>query len=241
MRKVWVLVAVAAFGLAVTSCQVGVTMWGACSSAPGVDPFGVDGQYVVHCESGKWKPIMTVAEYLKLLQHKPFTIGPLPTEPTTTTSTTTTSTTTTSTTTTSTTTTSVPDCGVCSTSMVHVTTWRGTYSGWTGALPDSADLWVDPPFVTAPGSSSNCSANAIGIPAEFGPSDVQAELVGGTLHITLTLVWKEALSGLTTKSSCAPMPTVPGYVWNSASPPAMLPVVNFNDNSDVITEIDQIG
>jgi hypothetical protein len=78
----WVIVVVAVVGFASASCQSGVTMWSSCSNAPGVDPFGTDGQYVLQCQSGKWKPILTVGQYLAIEQHKPVSIEPLPTQPT---------------------------------------------------------------------------------------------------------------------------------------------------------------
>jgi hypothetical protein len=81
VRKVWVIALVAAFGFAATSCQVGVRMWGSCADAPKDDQFGTDVHYVLHCEGGRWKPIMTVDEYAKVLLHQPVVIAPLPTEP----------------------------------------------------------------------------------------------------------------------------------------------------------------
>src|SRR6516164_7042069 len=93
MRKAFVVVlAIAAMAGIVASCQVGQTMWAGCSKAADGNPFGTDGTYVLNCDNGKWKPIMTVGEYLKIAQHKPVTIAPLPTEPTTTTTSTTTTT-----------------------------------------------------------------------------------------------------------------------------------------------------
>jgi len=82
LRALLGVVAVAVIGVVFTSCQSGVTMWSACSNSPGTDQFGTNGHYVLRCEGGKWNPIMTIAEYVKILQHKPVSIAPLPTEPT---------------------------------------------------------------------------------------------------------------------------------------------------------------
>jgi hypothetical protein len=79
-RKLGVLIALAAV-LVLSSCQTGQTMWYVCSNGPGGDPFGTDGTYVLNCENGMWHPIMTVGEYLQILQHKPVTIAPLPQAP----------------------------------------------------------------------------------------------------------------------------------------------------------------
>jgi hypothetical protein len=85
VRKVGVVVLVAAFGLAGTSCHVGAAMWTDCSNVSKDDQFGTDLSYVLHCEGGTWRPIMTVGEYFKILLHQPVVIAPLPVEPTTTT------------------------------------------------------------------------------------------------------------------------------------------------------------
>jgi hypothetical protein len=79
-RKLGVLIALAAV-LVLSSCQTGQTMWGVCTTGAGGDPFGTDGTYVLNCENGMWHPIMTVGEYLQVLQHKPVTIAPLPQAP----------------------------------------------------------------------------------------------------------------------------------------------------------------
>jgi hypothetical protein len=84
-RAVGVIALVASLGIAGTSCQYGATMWSDCSGAPKNDQFGTDTDYVLHCEGGMWKPIMTVGEYFKILFHQPVVIAPLPAEPTTTT------------------------------------------------------------------------------------------------------------------------------------------------------------
>jgi hypothetical protein len=78
----WVIGVVAVMGFVFTSCQTGVTMWGECSNAPGVDTSGTDGHYVLLCEGGQWKPILTVRQYLAIVQHKPVPHDSLPTQPT---------------------------------------------------------------------------------------------------------------------------------------------------------------
>jgi hypothetical protein len=86
-RKVGVIALAATLGLAGASCHVGAEMWTDCSNVSKDDQFGTDLEYVLHCENGMWKPIMTVDEYFKIELHQPVVIAPLPVEPTTTTTT----------------------------------------------------------------------------------------------------------------------------------------------------------
>ncbi len=39
-------------------------MWDPCSSAPGTDPTGTDGTYVLVCQNGRWEPLMTNDEFI---------------------------------------------------------------------------------------------------------------------------------------------------------------------------------
>ena len=91
-RAVTVVVASVALMSLLVSCQVRQTMFTACAKAADNNPFGADSKYVLVCENGKWKPIMTLDEYVRILQKKPVTIAPVPTEPPTTTTTPTTTT-----------------------------------------------------------------------------------------------------------------------------------------------------
>ncbi len=84
VRTATVLVAVAAVGVLAAACQTGVTMWSACSPARDGNPTGTDGTYVLACRGGRWEPLMTVDEYVRLRQGRKLRIAPLPTAPTTT-------------------------------------------------------------------------------------------------------------------------------------------------------------
>ena len=99
MRRV--VIALLPLTFLAAACQSGATMWAPC--APGSDPTGTDGQYVLVCTAGQWVPIMTVGEWVKVRRGEPVAFSPRPVRPnpstTTTTSTTSTSTPTTSSTT----------------------------------------------------------------------------------------------------------------------------------------------
>ena len=61
------------------ACQSGITMWGSCD--PAGDPTGTDGQYSMVCQDGRWTPVMTVTEWVKIRQGENITIAPVPDEP----------------------------------------------------------------------------------------------------------------------------------------------------------------
>jgi uncharacterized protein YjbI with pentapeptide repeats len=82
MRKSVLAAVPLLFLTALTGCQRGATMWGACD---GSDPTGTDGTYVLICKGGTWEPIMTVKEFAANRSGKLTPIAPLPTRPTTTT------------------------------------------------------------------------------------------------------------------------------------------------------------
>jgi hypothetical protein len=75
-RVVGLAVVVVLTSVVLASCQTGVTMWGACSSAG--DRTGTDGTYVLLCENGEWTPIMTVHEFVEISRGGHPTIGNLP-------------------------------------------------------------------------------------------------------------------------------------------------------------------
>lgn len=113
-RNAIVMIAVVAL---ISSCQQGVTMFAPCTAAANGDPTGTDGDYLLVCDDGIWRPVMTLDEYAQRLQGKNPTIAALPTIPT---PTTTSTTSTTSTTTTSTTTTTTPPIATFVTSYSNV-------------------------------------------------------------------------------------------------------------------------
>lgn len=80
-RVVCVLIGLLTAATVVTSCQVQAVMWGPCSPGADGSPWGTDGSYVLACEGGTWKPVMTTDEYLRLSAGQPVTIAPLPTPP----------------------------------------------------------------------------------------------------------------------------------------------------------------
>ncbi|MCB1012856.1 MAG: hypothetical protein KDB15_14415 [Microthrixaceae bacterium] len=64
--------------LVLVSCQKGITMWDACSTAPGTDPTGTDGTYVLVCRDGRWEPLMTNDEFIARSRGSDAPIAPLP-------------------------------------------------------------------------------------------------------------------------------------------------------------------
>ena len=76
-------IAAAATALAglLSACQVNQVMWQACAPAADGNPFGADSTHVLVCRDGRWDPIMTIAEYLRIRQGERVTIGPLPSPP----------------------------------------------------------------------------------------------------------------------------------------------------------------
>jgi len=76
-RRVCGAVAVIAVSLLLAGCQEG-QVWRSCNPAPDGNRSGTDGTYVLWCKDFTWQPIMTVDEYVRILNHEPVTIGPLP-------------------------------------------------------------------------------------------------------------------------------------------------------------------
>ncbi|CAN5631732.1 hypothetical protein BH10ACT3_BH10ACT3_10220 [soil metagenome] len=77
MRRV--LLALLPLTLLLAACQTDVTMGAVCS--PGGDPTSTDGTYVMVCRDGRWTPIMTAAEFVKIGRGEDVTIAPLPALP----------------------------------------------------------------------------------------------------------------------------------------------------------------
>jgi alpha-tubulin suppressor-like RCC1 family protein len=73
-------VAVAAVAAA-TACQVNQVMWAPCAPAADGNPFGADATYVLICRNGRWEPIMTIEEHLRIRRGEWVIIGPLPQPP----------------------------------------------------------------------------------------------------------------------------------------------------------------
>lgn len=73
------LVAVAL--LASTACQVNQTMWSPCAASADGNPFGADATHVLFCRDGRWEPIMTIDEYLRIRRGEWVEIAPLPSPP----------------------------------------------------------------------------------------------------------------------------------------------------------------
>ncbi|HMR95024.1 MAG TPA: hypothetical protein PKE05_05760 [Microthrixaceae bacterium] len=83
-RVVFVLATLVMASLAVTSCQNQAVMWAACAPAADGSPWGTDGTYVLACDGGTWKPVMTTDEYFRISAGQDVTIAPLPSPPATT-------------------------------------------------------------------------------------------------------------------------------------------------------------
>jgi alpha-tubulin suppressor-like RCC1 family protein len=75
------MLVVAAIAAAATACQVNQVMWAPCAPAADGNPTGADATYVLVCRNGRWEPIMTIQEYLRIRRGEWVIIGPLPQPP----------------------------------------------------------------------------------------------------------------------------------------------------------------
>lgn len=83
VRRNVVVAVVAVLAMVAAGCQAGVAMWSACSPASNGNPFGTDGAWVLVCRQGRWEPVMTVEEYLRIRRGEHVQRQPLPEPPTT--------------------------------------------------------------------------------------------------------------------------------------------------------------
>jgi hypothetical protein len=80
-KKLVVVLALAAITVVMSSCQLGQTMYASCNKAADGNPFGADSKRVLVCENSIWKPVMTLDEFVGILQKKNVTIAPVPLAP----------------------------------------------------------------------------------------------------------------------------------------------------------------
>lgn len=80
LRSAVIITAVTALATA-AACQVNQVMWAPCAPAADNNPFGADSTYVLICRNGRWEPIMTIEEHLRIRRGEWVIIGPLPPPP----------------------------------------------------------------------------------------------------------------------------------------------------------------
>jgi hypothetical protein len=80
-KKMVVALALATIAVVVSSCQLGQVMYASCNKAADGNPFGADSTRVLVCENNVWKPIMTMDEYIRILQKQSVTLSPEPVAP----------------------------------------------------------------------------------------------------------------------------------------------------------------
>ena len=81
LRGALILFVVVATAAAATACQTNQVMWAPCAPAADGNPFGADATYVLICRNGRWEPIMTIEEHLRIRRGEWVIIGPLPQPP----------------------------------------------------------------------------------------------------------------------------------------------------------------
>jgi alpha-tubulin suppressor-like RCC1 family protein len=64
-----------------TACQTNQQMWAPCAPPADGDPFGADATYVLMCRNGRWEPLMTIQEYLRIRRGEWVILAPLPQPP----------------------------------------------------------------------------------------------------------------------------------------------------------------
>ncbi len=80
-RALTVAAAIAVSAAILAGCQLNQVMWAPCAPAADGDPFVADSTYVLFCRDGRWEPIMTIEEHLRIRQGEWVVIGPLPQPP----------------------------------------------------------------------------------------------------------------------------------------------------------------